>query len=86
MTTRTRCALNRVRNHARSLGRAVDALGPQDDNAMPWGAAARVALTAHFAKVVDRKLTDLLDHGEPPARKAPVRITSSDTVDHGGQP
>lgn len=63
MTTRTRRALYRVRNHARSLVRAVDALGPRDTEELSFLTALIIAAGQRAARRVSDRLTSTLDDG-----------------------
>lgn len=73
MTTRTRRALNRVRNHARSLVRAVDALEKRDVEELDYPTSIVLSVARRTAGHVSRRLTGLLDNAEPPARRPSVK-------------
>lgn len=84
MTTRTRRALNRVRNHARSLVRAVDALGPQDWQELPWWLRTVTLRDLwRLAAVVERKLAARLDDDQPVRKPVKATLPTPD-AEHGG--
>lgn len=71
MTRKTRLALYRVRNHARRLVQAIDALGPEAVNAMwsrsSWNANAAgsaVDYAKTWANTTDVRLTRILEDGD----------------------